>query len=142
METAAPTPAELQAILGYRQGMPPHRKDAAGFIEAGAYLLNVQTNGVSMLFPDHEVLGMTKTGEEDEKENGFDGPWWRYPPLRNALLAGLIAGAGFVLAHFGLIAETRRERLLLDRDSARRLALDARRDREAYRRERRSASRS
>jgi Cd2+/Zn2+-exporting ATPase len=37
--------------------------------------------------------------------DGFDGPWWRYPPLRNALLAGLIAGTGFVLAHTGLIAE-------------------------------------
>jgi len=49
---------------------------------------------------------MTKTAEEDEKENGFDGPWWLYPPLRNALAAGLIAGAGFVLAHLGLIAES------------------------------------
>ena len=36
---------------------------------------------------------------------GFNGPWWRYPPLRNALLAGLIAGAGFVLAHLDLIPE-------------------------------------
>jgi Cd2+/Zn2+-exporting ATPase len=39
-------------------------------------------------------------------ENTFEGPWWRYPPLRNALLAGLIAGMGFVLAHLGLIPET------------------------------------
>jgi Cd2+/Zn2+-exporting ATPase len=37
--------------------------------------------------------------------DGFDGPWWRYPPLRNALLAGLIAGAGFVLARLHLIPE-------------------------------------
>jgi Cd2+/Zn2+-exporting ATPase len=37
--------------------------------------------------------------------HGFDGPWWRYPILRNALLSGLIAGTGFVLAHAGLIAE-------------------------------------
>ncbi len=40
-----------------------------------------------------------------EMEDGFDGPWWRYPPLRNALLAGLIAGTGFVLAHLDLIPE-------------------------------------
>ncbi len=38
-------------------------------------------------------------------DDGFEGPWWRYPPLRNALLAGLIAGAGFGLAHLGFIPE-------------------------------------
>ena len=38
-------------------------------------------------------------------DDGFEGSWWRYPPLRHALLSGLIAGAGFVLAHAGLIAE-------------------------------------
>ena len=43
---------------------------------------------------------------KETHEDGFDGPWWRYPPLRNALLSGLIAGAGFVLAHLGLIAES------------------------------------
>ena len=41
--------------------------------------------------------------EEEPEEGSFDGPWWRYPPLRNALLAGLIAGTGFVLAHLALI---------------------------------------
>ena len=42
----------------------------------------------------------------DNDTVGFDGTWWLYPPLRNALLAGLIAGSGFVLAHLGLIAES------------------------------------
>ncbi len=37
--------------------------------------------------------------------DGFTGPWWRYPPLRNALIAGLIAGTAFLLAHFGIISE-------------------------------------
>lgn len=37
-------------------------------------------------------------------DDGFEGPWWRYPPLRNALLAGVIAGVGFALAHAGLVA--------------------------------------
>jgi len=45
------------------------------------------------------------TAHEDS-EHGYEGPWWRYPPLRNALLSGLIAGAGFVLAHLGFIAES------------------------------------
>lgn len=31
--------------------------------------------------------------------------WWRYPPLRNALAAGIIALAGFALANFGLISD-------------------------------------
>jgi len=32
--------------------------------------------------------------------------WWRYPPLRNALAAGVIALAGFLLAHLGLAGAT------------------------------------
>ncbi|MEW6330480.1 MAG: cation-translocating P-type ATPase [Pseudomonadota bacterium] len=43
---------------------------------------------------------------KEHEEGGFDGSWWRYPPLRNALLSGLIAGTGFVLAHLGFIAES------------------------------------
>lgn len=39
-------------------------------------------------------------------DDSFDGPWWRYPPLRNALLAGLIAGMGFVLAHLGFLPQS------------------------------------
>jgi len=39
-------------------------------------------------------------------DDGFEGPWWRYPPLRNALVAGLIAGTGFVLAHLGLFSQS------------------------------------
>ncbi len=42
---------------------------------------------------------------EKDDDNGFDGTWWRYPPLRNALFSGLIAGIGFALAHLGFIAE-------------------------------------
>jgi Cd2+/Zn2+-exporting ATPase len=30
-------------------------------------------------------------------ESEFSGPWWRFPPLRNALLAGILAGAAFAL---------------------------------------------
>lgn len=42
--------------------------------------------------------------EGNDHRDGFDGPWWRYPVLRNALMAGALAGAGFVLAHLGLIS--------------------------------------
>jgi heavy metal translocating P-type ATPase len=41
----------------------------------------------------------------DKPEEGFHGPWWKYPPLRSALVAGVIAGLGFVLAHAGLLTE-------------------------------------
>jgi len=30
-------------------------------------------------------------------ESEFSGPGWRFPPLRNALLAGILAGAAFAL---------------------------------------------
>ena len=42
---------------------------------------------------------------EERIRAGFEGPWWSHPPLRNALVSGVIAGAGFVLAHRGLIGE-------------------------------------
>ena len=32
--------------------------------------------------------------------------WWRHPPLRNALTAGAIGLVGFVLARFGVVAES------------------------------------
>ena len=30
-------------------------------------------------------------------DDGFDGPWWQYPLLRNGLIAGALAAVGFVL---------------------------------------------
>ena len=41
--------------------------------------------------------------EREHDEGAFAGPWWRHPVLRNALLAGLIAGVAFVGGHLGLI---------------------------------------
>jgi Cd2+/Zn2+-exporting ATPase len=41
--------------------------------------------------------------EERDNEDGFEGPWYAYPPLRNALMAGLLVGLGFGLGHLGLI---------------------------------------
>ena len=38
-------------------------------------------------------------------DDHFDGPWWRYPILRMALLSGALTGAGFALAHGGWIGE-------------------------------------
>ena len=42
---------------------------------------------------------------DESEEAEFEGPWWRHPPLRNALLSGLIAGTGFVLARLQLLPE-------------------------------------
>lgn len=42
---------------------------------------------------------------ETENKDMYTGSWWRYAPLRNALLSGLIAGSGFVLAHTGFVTE-------------------------------------
>jgi len=35
----------------------------------------------------------------------FDGAWWQWPPLRNGLIAGLLASIAFILAHLGFISE-------------------------------------
>ena len=39
-------------------------------------------------------------------DDGFTGPWWRYPPLRNALLAGVIALSAWLLMLAGIIGTT------------------------------------
>lgn len=40
---------------------------------------------------------------EDEKEDIFEGKWYAHPPMRNALIAGLLTGIAFGLAHLGVI---------------------------------------
>ncbi len=39
-------------------------------------------------------------------QEDYDGPWWGFPPLRNALIAGLIAGAAWGLYLAGVIPAT------------------------------------
>lgn len=41
--------------------------------------------------------------KKDEKEEIFEGKWYAHPPMRNALIAGLLTGVAFGLAHLGLI---------------------------------------
>ncbi|HHJ53716.1 MAG TPA: cation-translocating P-type ATPase [Caldithrix abyssi] len=40
---------------------------------------------------------------KEQEHTGFDGKWYNHPPMRNALIAGLISGISFGLAHAGLI---------------------------------------
>jgi heavy metal translocating P-type ATPase len=39
----------------------------------------------------------------DGKDGAYDGAWYGHPPLRNALIAGAIAGTGLILGHLGVI---------------------------------------
>ncbi|MGC9319133.1 MAG: heavy metal translocating P-type ATPase [Armatimonadota bacterium] len=41
--------------------------------------------------------------EDAQTEAIFQGRWYAYPPLRNALIAGLIAGTAFALARAGIV---------------------------------------
>ncbi len=41
--------------------------------------------------------------QDDDKEI-FDGKWYSHPPMRNALIAGLLVGAAFVMAHTRLVS--------------------------------------
>jgi len=43
-----------------------------------------------------------KTCDHGEHD-GYDGAWYCHPPLRNALIAGVIAGFGILLGHLGII---------------------------------------
>jgi Cd2+/Zn2+-exporting ATPase len=41
---------------------------------------------------------------EGEKQEGlFEGRWYEYPPMRNALIAGLLTVTAFSLAHLQVI---------------------------------------
>ncbi len=41
--------------------------------------------------------------KENKKEETFEGKWYAHPPMRNALISGLLTGVAFGLAHLGLI---------------------------------------
>ena len=41
--------------------------------------------------------------EKAKKQDGFEGAWYSHPPMRNALLAGLLAGIAYGSAHLGLV---------------------------------------
>ena len=42
--------------------------------------------------------------ENQEEIKSFDGKWYAHPPMRNALIAGIITGITFMLAHSGYIS--------------------------------------
>lgn len=39
--------------------------------------------------------------DEEDDEKRYEGPWWRFPPMRNALISGFLLAAGFVLTYSG-----------------------------------------
>ena len=44
-------------------------------------------------------------GSDGDREERYAGPWWRFPPLRNALISGGFLTLGYVTALFGLLPE-------------------------------------
>ncbi len=42
---------------------------------------------------------------KEQENTGFEGKWYTHPPLRNALIAGVITSITFVLAHLGLLPQ-------------------------------------
>jgi len=43
--------------------------------------------------------------DHDEKEEIYEGKWYAHPPMRNALISGLLTGISFALRHLGIIPE-------------------------------------
>ncbi|MFN3534516.1 MAG: heavy metal translocating P-type ATPase, partial [Desulfatiglandales bacterium] len=43
--------------------------------------------------------------EREEREEIFEGKWYAHPPMRNALISGLLTGTSFGLAYLGIIPE-------------------------------------
>ncbi len=44
--------------------------------------------------------------KDSTEKAGFEGKWYAHPPMRNALIAGLITGTAFLLAHTGFLSRT------------------------------------
>jgi len=40
---------------------------------------------------------------DNKEEEGFSGRWYAHPPMRNALMAGILTGVAFTLAHLEII---------------------------------------
>lgn len=43
------------------------------------------------------------SGKCEDDHDGYEGAWYGHPPLRNALIAGVLAGLGFILGWLGII---------------------------------------
>ncbi len=43
---------------------------------------------------------------EPGEDGSFSGPWWAFPPLRNACFAGVLAGLAFLLESTGVLTES------------------------------------
>lgn len=48
-------------------------------------------------------MGKRCVCKKEEKEDVFEGKWYTHPPMRNALLSGLLTGVAFGLGHLGII---------------------------------------
>jgi len=45
---------------------------------------------------------LTTRAVAEEEEEGFEGPWYRFPPIRNAALGGIVLGLGWLAGKLGL----------------------------------------
>ena len=61
----------------------------------------------------------------DGEVESFAGKWWQFPPLRNALLAALVAGGCFAAESLVGLSTEHREPDLHCRDRSWRLSLDS-----------------
>ena len=43
--------------------------------------------------------GDDRDNRERDEHAGFTGPWWRFPTMRDALAAGVIAGLTWIIGH-------------------------------------------
>ncbi|MFX6614443.1 hypothetical protein ABTG62_18635, partial [Acinetobacter baumannii] len=45
---------------------------------------------------------LTTRAVAEEEEEGFEGPWYRFPPIRNAGLGAIVLGLGWLAGKLGL----------------------------------------
>ena len=43
--------------------------------------------------------------EKEEREEHYEGPWWRFPPMRNALASGALLALGSAFSFMDAVPE-------------------------------------
>ena len=54
---------------------------------------------------EEKVEAGQASDEDDDVEEAYEGPWWKFPPFRNALISGVVLAVSFALTTVDLIPE-------------------------------------
>lgn len=63
--------------------------------------IKVQDKARELEEEENEREEKDRHDDDEEHQEHYEGPWWRFPPMRNALISGFLLAAGFILSYSG-----------------------------------------